>query len=116
MTIFTHNHNHRNSVKRHGIVYDKFVPKMKVNLLSIGLSLGEAAIFVNSEAVSRTKGKGMLTQDWRGRVQIGSYNGNFPFHGVLDDFVIYTIALEPDTIKKLTCTCSLKQGRIYRKL
>ena len=72
--------------------------------------LGQAVIYVNSKEVSKVKAEGKLTQDWAGRTEIGSCNGHYPFRGSLDDFVIYTIALDVKTIAKLSCTCSMKAG------
>ncbi|CAB4026763.1 Hypothetical predicted protein, partial [Paramuricea clavata] len=73
-------------------------------------SKGEAVVFVNSKEIKKVKAKGKLTQDWTGRTEIGSCNGHYPFHGSLDDFVIYTIALDSKTISRLSCTCSMKPG------
>jgi hypothetical protein len=69
-------------------------------------------MFVNSKEIKKVKAKGKLTQDWAGRTEIGSCNGHYPFHGSLDDFVIYTIALDSKTISKLSCTCSMKPGNV----
>ena len=70
-------------------------------------------IYVNSKEINKVKGKGKLMQDWAGRTEIGSCNGHYPFTGLLDDFVIYTIALDLKTISELSCTCSMKSGKVY---
>ncbi len=69
-------------------------------------------IYVNSKEINKVNAKGKLTQDWAGRTEIGSCNGHYPFHGSLDDFVIYTIALDLKTISKVSCTCSMKSGNV----
>lgn len=79
-------------------------------LTLITLFIGEAVIYVNSKEITKVKATGKLTQDWAGGTEIGSCNGHYPFHGSLDDFVIYTIALDLKTVKKLSCTCSMKPG------
>ena len=68
-------------------------------------------IYVNSKEINKVKASGKLTQDLSGRTEIGSCNGHYPFHGSLDDFVIYTIALDLKTVTKLSCTCSMKTGK-----
>ncbi|XP_046842033.1 uncharacterized protein LOC124436153 [Xenia sp. Carnegie-2017] len=70
----------------------------------------EAAVYINSKQINKTKATGNLTQDWGGQTEIGSCNGHYQFQGSLDDYTIYTIALNVESITKLSCTCTMKPG------
>ena len=63
-------------------------------------------MFINAKFVHGVDGSGLLSQDWGQRAAIGDQNGDTEFQGFVDEFYIYTKALQQDEIFGLVQACA----------
>ncbi len=68
-------------------------------------STGDTKIFVNGSRVVVSKGKGLLSQDWAGRVGIGRHKDTRDLLGDVDEFRIYNEVIQGEQIMELSREC-----------
>lgn len=66
---------------------------------------GEAKIYVNGSRVAEAKGRGLLSQDWGGRVGLGRHKDTRDLVGDIDEFRIYNEAIQGEKILELSREC-----------
>ena len=66
---------------------------------------GLAKIYVNGSRVSESRGRGLLSQDWGGRVGIGRHKDTRDLQGDVDEFRIYNEAIQGEKILELSREC-----------
>ncbi|XP_065055660.1 uncharacterized protein LOC135684164 isoform X2 [Rhopilema esculentum] len=67
---------------------------------------GETKIYVNGSRVADTKGSGLLSQDWGGRVGLGRHKDTRDLQGDIDEFRIYNEAIQGEKILELSRECN----------
>ena len=65
----------------------------------------DAKIYVNGSKSASSKGSGLLSQDWGGRVGIGRHKDTRDLLGDVDEFRIYNEAIQGEKIMELSREC-----------
>ena len=74
-------------------------------VVSYDSETGLAKVYVNGSRVAETTGKGLLSQDWGGRIGLGRHKDTRDLVGDIDEFKIYNEAIQGEKILELSREC-----------
>lgn len=63
--------------------------------------IGKARVYLNGKPIQESQGSGLLSQDWGQKAVVGSSD----LYGFIDEFYIFTKALDRDDIGTLLRSC-----------
>ena len=69
--------------------------------------LGKAKLYINSKLINTVEGSGLLSEDWGQNTEIGTREEGKELNGFVDEFYIYTKALNQVELDNLVKSCSM---------